>query len=887
MTPSSIFRQLIVLLAFLVTIAIPFSCKKDEVKTEQLEPPKIENTDSVQVIVSGDTPEFRTRVYILDEETSSQIVSVTRNKIVIKKGAILRGGRTGGIAATEVKSGEIMAAGKTSKTPEGFNRKVTGVRESKDGTEIEIDTEDATLEDIFKNASFTIKKSFEHGASLDYTIGRSTGENGAGAGAELKTQGSASVSYGLEIPIEVKEYALKKIEARIFANPKVNLSITATGKITTGEMEVPVLTQKYVWVAWVPVGPVLFPILFVPKVEMAVTGEAGLEASATFNALDVSVKGELGAGYEVSKGLYGIATMENSENRSGSVTGKVKGYMQTGFKTTLSVSFYDLNFATFGDEAHLFARLEAECSSEGKGKADISITGGAANSAFVTFDLFGLKNNKASSADIKFGQIKLKLDNDLCGTDTTKKDSTSKVEPQPAARSTADPHLTTYDGARYSFMAAGEFVGTKSLTDKFEVQVRQEENKSKNTTATVSFNTAIAINTGSDIVSFHANKQFFVNHSPTSLPSQGSLSLPHGGSIDFTEGLAIVNTPAGDRIKVLLFASDLDYYIIPVKARRATLDGLFGNFDGNGSNDVHHAGGKTINPQVFSEMYPDFANSWRVKNSLFTYESGKNTSSYTNLAYPKVPVVINAGDRANAKSICERQGITDPVLLENCIVDVASTGDNSYATRHLTDQQQSKVISAFSIGNFNAPSIPLDYVGNAAITSGNVHFTNKPGSSGVSILGSSTPVDLIRGFEVSFDFSAKVGQNIGFDIAQAKFYSAVRRIGLECGPNATKGNVPNDRSDGIVIVDKPGPSVFDGAVHHVRIVVSRTNGNNVVLTNLFLDEKLLYQSSGVFGSGKSVLDTYGSTGDLRYLQLSAYGDPAWDFQVYNWTFRAK
>jgi hypothetical protein len=118
MTPSSIFRQLIVLLAFFVIIAIPFSCKKDEVKTEQLEPPKIENTDSVQVIVSGDTPEFRTRVYILDEETSSQIVSVTRNKIVIKKGAILRGGRTGGIAATEVKSGEIMAAGKTSKTPE-------------------------------------------------------------------------------------------------------------------------------------------------------------------------------------------------------------------------------------------------------------------------------------------------------------------------------------------------------------------------------------------------------------------------------------------------------------------------------------------------------------------------------------------------------------------------------------------------------------------------------------------------------------------------------------------------------------------------------------------------------------------------------------------------
>src|SRR5262249_49638175 len=37
-----------------------------------------------------------------------------------------------------------------------------------------------------------------------------------------------------------------------------------------------------------------------------------------------------------------------------------------------------------------------------------------------------------------------------------------------------DPHMATYDHGHYDFQAVGEFIGTKSTTDDFELQVRTQ-----------------------------------------------------------------------------------------------------------------------------------------------------------------------------------------------------------------------------------------------------------------------------------------------------------------------------------------------------------------------------------------------------------------------------
>jgi hypothetical protein len=44
--------------------------------------------------------------------------------------------------------------------------------------------------------------------------------------------------------------------------------------------------------------------------------------------------------------------------------------------------------------------------------------------------------------------------------------------------------------------------------------------------------------------------------------------------------------------------------------------------------------------------------------------------------------MLTAEQRAQASAVCEQAGVSDPVLLDNCVVDVACTGDESYADKH-------------------------------------------------------------------------------------------------------------------------------------------------------------------------------------------------------------
>ena len=69
--------------------------------------------------------------------------------------------------------------------------------------------------------------------------------------------------------------------------------------------------------------------------------------------------------------------------------------------------------------------------------------------------------------------------------------------------------------------------------------------------------------------------------------------------------------------------------------------------------------------------------------SLFDYAAGESTATYTNLAFPAQPTSAQSLDPAAytaAEQICTQAGVTDPGLLNACILDVASTSDASYAT---------------------------------------------------------------------------------------------------------------------------------------------------------------------------------------------------------------
>ncbi len=94
---------------------------------------------------------------------------------------------------------------------------------------------------------------------------------------------------------------------------------------------------------------------------------------------------------------------------------------------------------------------------------------------------------------------------------------------------------------------------------------------------------------------------------------------------------------------------------------------------------------RTSDPhQKFQLTYHDFANAWRItdKSSLFDYDAGKSTASYTNAAFPNeqsvvTPAQLTDTQRSQAAGPCA--GVTDLGLLEQCLFDVSITGDAGFA----------------------------------------------------------------------------------------------------------------------------------------------------------------------------------------------------------------
>ena len=87
----------------------------------------------------------------------------------------------------------------------------------------------------------------------------------------------------------------------------------------------------------------------------------------------------------------------------------------------------------------------------------------------------------------------------------------------------------------------------------------------------------------------------------------------------------------------------------------------------------------------FKTLYGVFAKSWRVtqKTSLFTYRKGESTVSYEVKGFPSKEATI-AGlsplKKARAQRVCNAARITNTKLLNDCILDVGTTGITDLAT---------------------------------------------------------------------------------------------------------------------------------------------------------------------------------------------------------------
>jgi RHS repeat-associated protein len=251
--------------------------------------------------------------------------------------------------------------------------------------------------------------------------------------------------------------------------------------------------------------------------------------------------------------------------------------------------------------------------------------------------------------------------------------------------SIGDTHFRTGDGVHLDFQGAGEFITLTSPDGKVEVQARQEGWTPQ---SSVSYNTAVAANVDGDRVGVYSRE-------PASLMVNGVAikasdieeRLPHGGVLQRHGGEVVVGWPDGSRLTVTRLGTTLNFGFVPSPAVGPTLLGLLGSEDGNPANDLTTRDGVVLrptDPAFKTKLYDPFGNSWRISQaeSLFDYQAGESTATFTHLDFPSSTATIASLDpaaRASAEAVCRALGVNSEPWLDDCILDVGVTGDASFA----------------------------------------------------------------------------------------------------------------------------------------------------------------------------------------------------------------
>lgn len=248
--------------------------------------------------------------------------------------------------------------------------------------------------------------------------------------------------------------------------------------------------------------------------------------------------------------------------------------------------------------------------------------------------------------------------------------------------SNGDPHMATFDGQLYDLQAVGELV-LSSDGDGFTVQARQQP---WGNSTYVSVNTALAMQVGTNRVTYDIQREvrFWIDGEPA--PQVGTrYILSGGGRIDFSGGAFDITWPTGQRLHANIRSDHLDIGISPSQDQVGRLFGLLGNFDGTANNDFRtRAGALLPAPISFIDLYNTFAADWRVtaEESLFDYEPGQSTETWTDLNFPRAPIAavdLDPVQRAAAEATCAAAGVVDENILEGCILDVAVTASTEFA----------------------------------------------------------------------------------------------------------------------------------------------------------------------------------------------------------------
>jgi subtilisin family serine protease len=235
-----------------------------------------------------------------------------------------------------------------------------------------------------------------------------------------------------------------------------------------------------------------------------------------------------------------------------------------------------------------------------------------------------------------------------------------------------DPHITTVNGIHYDFQPGGEFVALRDANG-MEIQTRQTPVP---TAPWVSVNTAIAARVGKYRVTWQPGPNGPELRVDGVLTPIGTDGLDLGGIGRIVKSAAAdgleIHFPDGTLLIITShwWASQKQWYLNVRVFHTPATEGIMGAIEQD------------------SWLKPEFAETWRVtdKTSLFDYAKGQSTKTFTFASFPTENIPpVKPENEALAKRACD--GITDKNMLEDCLFDVAVTGDPIFGKSARIQQQ--------------------------------------------------------------------------------------------------------------------------------------------------------------------------------------------------------
>ncbi|MDX2273075.1 MAG: hypothetical protein NW237_14155 [Cyanobacteriota bacterium] len=319
-----------------------------------------------------------------------------------------------------------------------------------------------------------------------------------------------------------------------------------------------------------------------------------------------------------------------------------------------------------------------------------------------------------------------------------------------------EPHVYTFDRLAYDFQSIGEFVLAASLYSDWQIQGRQTYWLPK--TRQVAINQAMATRLGSTrlMIDAFADIPLWLDGQPSPLQDGQLLTWEDGSALyydlDERKGSGWhtyrLIWPDGSQLQAQVRgingidqgeARFLDLTLHLPAQLAGSVRGLLGNFNGDPQDDVQTRQGEVLSGVLsFEQIYQSYANSWRISQaeSLFDYSPGESTATLTDLNFPQQYVsasTLPEEDYQVAQTACQSAGVPE-LLLSDCILDVALTGDPKLATVAAE--------TAASLGAENLPTASLGVITPTTPTPGYLLWGMT--AAGADIIAITDTAELVR-----------------------------------------------------------------------------------------------------------------------------------------------